>query len=137
MGLRLVSSLVLAIAAVGGFLVGSCGGSPQQPSPTDALTISQVTPGAGPVGTRVTVTGSGFALQGNTVQFGQGYIRNIDSADGATLRLAVPEGLDLCPPDPTGPCPGAYPRVTPGEYAVAVSTGAMVSNSITFTVTTQ
>jgi hypothetical protein len=83
----------------------------------------------------VTLSGSGFASAGNAVKFGSGYIKNIASADGTSLRFTVPDGLDLCPPDPTGPCPGAYPRVAPGEYVVAVITQGATSNTIAFTVT--
>lgn len=131
-----VSRLLFTVAALG----ASC--APSSVMPLSSLTpssaapaISHITPSKSPVGTSVTITGSGFASQGNTVKFGDGYIRNVDSADGTTLRFLVPDGLDLCSPDAKGPCPGAYPRVAPGDYAVAVMTKGDTSNSVTFTVT--
>jgi hypothetical protein len=137
----------LTLAAVAAVLAASCDGAPIQPQPRDAPggaqatpsagspTISQITPTASPVGTAVTITGSGFAAQGNTVKFGRGYIRNVASADEMTLQFTVPDGLDLCAPDATTPCPQAYPKVTSGDYVVAVITGGKTSNSATFTVT--
>ncbi len=129
-----VSRMLLTLLVLGSTLAASCVQSTSQPSSTVSPAISQITPPASPVGTAVTITGSGFSPQGNTVKFGVGYIRNIDSADGTTLRFTVPDGLDLCA-DPKGLCPGAYPQVTPGVYAVAVITDGETSNSITFTVT--
>jgi IPT/TIG domain-containing protein len=130
-----VSRMLLTVIAVAAAFGASCAHSSIQPSTAAAPGISQITPTASPVGTAVTITGSGFAPRGNTVKFGTGYIRNIDSADGTTLQFTIPDGLDLCAPDAKGPCPGAYPRVTPGDYAVAVITDGETSNSITFTVT--
>jgi IPT/TIG domain-containing protein len=131
MRIWLFSCLVLTVAA----LSVSCASSSVEPSPLGAPAISSITPSASPVGTAVTLTGSGFASEGNAVKFGTGYIKNIASADGNTLRFTVPDGLDLCAPDATGPCPGAYPQVTPGDYAVAVIRQGETSNSLTFTVT--
>jgi hypothetical protein len=109
-------------------------GSPARPSAIPP-SISQITPGGGPVGSEVTITGSGFASTGNTVKFGAGNLRSLTSEEGTTLRFVVPDGLDLCAPDTAGPCPGSYPQVTPGDYAVAVMTRGGTSNSVTFTVT--
>src|ERR1700730_14779361 len=83
-----ISRVLLTLAALGSFFAASCGGSTSYPSPTapaispaqpaaGSPAISEVTPSASPVGTAVTVTGSGFASEGNTVKFGSGYIRNV------------------------------------------------------------
>ncbi len=103
----------------------SCDDSVAEPSGTAgaAITITAVSPTSGPIGTLVTVRGTGFAAQNNTVKFGRGYIRGLSSSDGTTIRFSVPEGLDLCSPVSTGPCQGAFPRVTPGDYTVAIMTG--------------
>lgn len=97
--------------------------------------IAGLLPGSGAVGTVVTITGANFLTTNNTVKFGAGYLRNLDSPDGITLQFTVPDGLDLCAPDAVGVCPGAYPPVTPGSYVFAVVSGTQTSNSVTFTVT--
>src|SRR5207247_695060 len=95
-------------------------GSPAEPS-HDTPTIGKVAPTTGaPVGAIVTIEGTGFAPTNNVVKFGAGYIKNIPSADGTSLSFTVPDALDLCAPDSVVLCPGAFPRVAPGEYAVAV-----------------
>lgn len=83
----------------------------------------------------MTVNGSGFARDRNTVKFGIGYVGNLPSADGRTITFVVPDALDLCRPGAPGPCPAALPPVRPGEYAVSVLLGDRTSNSVTFTVT--
>jgi hypothetical protein len=126
-----------------GFLTSALGASPPLEAgvvtatdqPAAAPTMTKITPTSGPVGTQVTVTGTGFTARGNTVKFGTGYVKNLESADGTTLRFTIPEGLDLCAPDSLRPCPGAYPQVAPGEYAVAVLVDKDTSNAVTFTVT--
>ena len=97
--------------------------------------LSKLAPASGPVGTVVTVTGSGFAAKGNTAMFGPGYLKNLDSTDGTAFKFTVPEGLDLCDPESLRPCPGAYPQVRPGEYVVMVIATGEKSNGLTFTVT--
>ncbi len=118
--------LALASAAA---LLASCGSSPIEPGPVvtanqPAPTMLTITPASGPVGTQVTITGAGFQPRGNHLKFGTGYIKNVDSADGAVLRFTIPDGLDLCAPDGAGPCAGGYPQVFPGDYEIAVMTGA-------------
>jgi hypothetical protein len=136
--------MLVTLTFLGGVLAASCASSPTQPSsqspsaqsPSGTPGVSQITPTASPVGTTVTITGTGFAAHGNTVKFGDGYIRDVSSPDGTTLHFTVPEGLDLCAPSNLNlPCRGAFPRVNPGDYAVAVITEGQMSNSRTFTVT--
>ena len=147
MQIRSASRMLVIMGALGSFVGASCAQTPVGPDAnaaattrgTDAVsgtpTLSQVSPTSGPVGTLVTIAGTGFASKGNTATFGQGYVRDLESADGATLRLTVPEALDLCSPNPTSPCPGAYPAVRPGEYVIAVMLNGKQSNGFTFTVT--
>ena len=121
-----------------GALICSCGATNRSlvaPSPDVAPTIVRVRPTTGgPVGAEVVVEGSGFAATNNTVKFGVGYIKSLESADGTTLRFTIPAGLDLCPPEPSDRCLGAEPRVMPGEYAVAVIVSGKTSNTLTFVV---
>lgn len=96
-------------------------------------------PDAGPVGTPVTIEGSGFSPTGNIVKFGAGYLSGLTSPDGRRLHFAVPEGLDICPPPELGdnePCAGGvYPRVQPGSHAVSVVTKSETTRQVRFTVT--
>lgn len=105
-------------------------------SPSGAPTIASLSPTSGPVGTSVTLTGSGFAAGGNVVKFGTGYIKDLASPDGHTIRVNVPAGLEECPP-PNGAgavCPLLARVVTPGTYMVSVINGVSASNDLPFTV---
>ena len=117
----------------------SCGENQAGPTGPAALTVTAIIPSAGPVGTTVTIEGSGFSPTGNIVKFGAGYLSDLRSSDGRRLLFAVPEGLDICPPSELGynePCPGgAYPRVQPGNHAVSVVTRTEASRQVLFTVT--
>jgi len=138
------SFAVLALFAV---LAVSCGSSPIEPEPVTGAgapapatrdsvpTMTKITPSSGPVGTVVTITGSGFLPRGNHLTFGRGYIKNLDSTDGAVVRFEIPDGLDLCSPDAAGPCPGGYPQVMPGDYEITVTSDAGHTTKLTFTVT--
>jgi hypothetical protein len=58
--------------------------------------IDSVTPKEGLLGTKVTVTGSGFLAQGNNVRISYGVIPNVPSPDGKTLQFTVsPDILGL------------------------------------------
>ncbi len=138
MPVRSASQLSLVLVLFAG-LAASCGSSPIEPGPIPgadgpAPIMTKITPTAGPVGTVVTLTGSGFLPRGNHLKFGTGFIKNLDSADGAALRFTIPDGLDLCSPEAGGPCAGGYPQVFPGDYVIAVLGGGD-GTRLTFTVT--
>src|SRR3989338_10665024 len=63
-------------------------------------TISSLQPTSGPIGTTVTITGSGFTSTGNTVNFGNGVIqKNVSSFDGKTVTFTIPSYISpYCPP---------------------------------------
>ena len=132
--MKMRSAMWLTLAA----LAVSCVGQSTSPSSVQtsgaAPSVFEITPTSGTVGTLITIRGSGFAATNNVVRFGRGYLRNLDSPGGTTLSFTVPDGLELCAPDAVGPCPGAYPPVTPGDYAVAVMSQGTTSNSLAFTV---
>jgi hypothetical protein len=103
------------------------------------LVVAALSPTSGSIGTEVTVTGYGFTPSNNTIRLGAGYINGLNSADGVTLHFTVPDGLNLCPPTDAHsravtPCPGAFPRVTPGSYSVSVLNANGASNDLPFTV---
>ena len=60
--------------------------------------VSSTTPAEGFLGTVVTVTGSGFLPQGNTVHISYGDITNIPSTDGKTLQFPVSPPIPLLKP---------------------------------------
>jgi hypothetical protein len=93
-----------------------------------APTIVAVSPIAGPIGTQVTITGSGFSREGNTVRFGPGYFEQVRSADRRTLVFAVTDCYNI-------PHLGACPPVSPGPHDVRVVNANGTSNGIVFTVT--
>jgi hypothetical protein len=135
---RAAVSVVLGIA---GLSLGACAHDHQVSlvAPSRTPTVATVAPASGSVGTAVVVTGEGFTSSTNTIRFGAGYINGLSSSDGVTLHFTVPEGQNLCPPaeglsPASTPCPGAYPRVTPGSYSISVMNANGTSNGLTFTV---
>jgi IPT/TIG domain len=131
--MNLVTSLSCLICAL-------CiqGGCDQAPTPSTAVDLSTISPSAGPVGTTVQVTGSGFSRTGNVVKFGVGYVSGLDSPDGRTLRFVVPEHHEVCPPpdlDLKLPCAEMHPRVMPGDHPVSLVTSSQTSRPLAFTVT--
>lgn len=134
-----VSRMLVALACSGA-LFSSCGASPIAPEMADASDQSRpamltITPASGPVGTQVTITGTGFQTRDNHLKFGQGYIKDLTSADGTVLRFTIPDGLDLCAPAGAGPCAGGYPQTLPGDYKIEIINGAGAAEAMTFTVT--
>lgn len=90
------------------------------------LSINSLLPNAGSVGASVTIYGSGFSREGNTVHFGNGIIVNQRSHDGSTISFTVP--FDLV----------GYgnEQVRLGTYNVYVTNQVgQHSNSLPFTVT--
>jgi hypothetical protein len=138
---RQLRGLLLPIGLLGvtGILLSMC--AQDRPAsvtmPSRSPVVANLSPTSGSVGTEVTVTGEGFTSSTNTIKFGAGYINGLSSSDGMTLRFTVPEGQNLCPPtSPSSPvpCPGAYPRVTPGSYSTSVLNANGTSNDLPFTV---
>ncbi|MDZ4243933.1 MAG: IPT/TIG domain-containing protein [Candidatus Doudnabacteria bacterium] len=98
--------------------------------------ISDLSPTSGPVGTQITIIGSGFASAAKQLlNFGNlGMGIHAQFVDVNHLRFTVPAEIDtglLCP---SPPCQTSVP-VTPGVYNVAVVYSNGRSNSKVFTVT--
>ena len=134
--------ILLVVAVILGS-IGAWGLWKRQNSVAAVPQIEILSPSSGAVGTEVMVTGSGFAKTENAVLFipqggMPGFIPDLKSKDGKTLKFTVPEGLNLCAPDAEEkgiPCPLVYPQVEAGEYEVRVQNSAGESDSATFTVT--
>jgi hypothetical protein len=98
---------------------------------------SYLAPSSGPVGTVVTIHGSGFAPTGNQVTMDgmvAGSLSDLSSPDGKTLTFAVPSSLGPnCKPDQA--CPMYLMEVTARSYTVAVILNGVTYDIGTFTVT--
>lgn len=109
---------------------------PQSTTTSDKIKISSLAPtvGAGPINTKATIKGIGFAPKNNTVIFGYHRIEGLKS-NGNTLEFLVPGYLVY--PCVTGqPCPTQDARkVIPGQYPVYVSNTRGTSRPATFIVT--
>lgn len=119
-------------------LSSECDRAGDAPAAPPAVAITTLSPASGPVGTTVELTGTGFAPTENVVKFGVGYLANLTSADGKTLRFVVPEHHEVCPPavlESNAPCAEMHPRVMPGEYPVSLVTRTEKSRELVFTVT--
>lgn len=108
----------------------SCGGTPT-PVPT-GVSIYSVSPVQGPIGTTITITGSGFTND-NTIMFdGMTAVRGVSAINGR-LTFVVPEYLQpYCPP-------GAYcllyvVQTMQRAYQLTVQNTNGTSNATTFTV---
>lgn len=123
-----ISRTVSIWSVIGGLcisLLGGCGGGSSSSSPAPAPTpsaatpaITSFTPTSGPIGTSVTITGTGFDATpaNNTVQF-NGTAATVASASTTSLTVTVPTGASS------------------GTISVSTSGGSATS-STSFTVTT-
>jgi len=105
---------------------------------TVILAITSINPSSGGIGSRITITGSGFTPTGNSINFGKGFIPNISSL-GDSLSFNVPDGLSpACafPKSGEPACLVPATLTTPGVYDISVLNDNGLSNSITFRVTT-
>ncbi|MEK7074600.1 MAG: carboxypeptidase regulatory-like domain-containing protein [Patescibacteria group bacterium] len=93
----------------------------------------------GPIGTRVTITGTGFDTVRNRVNFDTGVIMDIPSPNGTSLVFTVPEDrVPLCAvTDPRCLLPAPYNPVKLGTYPVSVTTLNGTSAWFSFMVTEQ
>ncbi|MCX6820086.1 MAG: peptidoglycan-binding protein [Candidatus Adlerbacteria bacterium] len=115
---------------------------PQPVPPVQQVSVQTMSPQSGPIGTVVTLYGSG--LYGtNTVYFGGKALDAVYSNNGTTLTFTVPQYISPnCPP-------GAYCAMssevsalwvrptTPGAYQVYVQNQNGTSNTVNFYVTDQ
>ena len=103
---------------------------------TAAPVISALTPSSGPIGSQVTIAGSGFAPTGNTVHFDVYTFPSVAAANnGTSLAFTVPPTVyyNYCPQNSM--CPNFVINTAPGAHTVNVSNANGTSNSVTFTVT--
>jgi len=111
--------------------------------PFFVASIQSISPASGPVGTVITVYGSGFSTSNNTVYFlangaSQPYtMTNIPSNNGTMLTFNAPTSTTApCPSGGFSSCPSPTPFPHPGTYSVSVNNGSNTSNTVSFTLTT-
>jgi len=92
-------------------------------------------PIAGPVGTRVVITGTGFQDNANTINFGASAYPNVTGQSGTSIVFLVPTATNPPCRNATPPCAIASVLITPGAYDVSATNAAGTSNAISFTVT--
>lgn len=103
----------------------------------DTLSISSMTPGSGPIGTTVTLTGHGFTPT-TTIKFGSGAIVNtyVSYINSTLIRFVIPDYIGTyCAPGMYCVMNALAQQVTPGIYPVAAVDLNTVSNTVNFTVT--
>ncbi|MDO8569539.1 MAG: IPT/TIG domain-containing protein [bacterium] len=103
-------------------------GSTTQPS------ITVLSPISGPVGTAITITGTGFTSTGNTVNFGTGAIPDLTSSDGKTITFALPSYLNPACYYSTPRCLMPAFSVSAGTYQVSVQNANGQSNQMPFSI---
>jgi hypothetical protein len=107
-----------------------------------AQSISSLTPTNGPIGTQVTIDGSGFAATGNIVHFQSGTTDMIyearitaPSQDGMHLTFTVPSNVEPLCRYQTPSCPALSLPVYDGMYIVFVEVAGTNGNAVSFNVT--
>ncbi len=107
--------------------------APAQTAPS----ITPLSPPSGPVGTSVTILGTGFTSTGNRINFGSGVILNVNSSDGRIIQFSIPsDQVPLCATTaPRCLLPAPYNLVVPGNYSVSVTNANGTSNTVQFNVT--
>ena len=68
-------------------------------------------------------------MTGNAITFGIGYLHGVASADGVSLRFALPAALTPCPPG-AQVCIALAVLLTPGTYPVSVVNANGTSNEM-------
>jgi hypothetical protein len=106
---------------------------------TGAPSITSLAPSAGPVGTQVTIFGSGFTSD-NSVGFGIGGALHVPShQNGTVLYFTIPENIGPCSSvEATSRtrCLAPAMMVRPGTYEiVVVNSQRQKSNMVSFMVT--
>jgi hypothetical protein len=110
-------------------LVGGCGGS-SPTAPGVAPEVRGIQPAEIAVGDTAVITGSGFTASANSVHLGPGYLKDLASSDGTSIRFALPTALSPCPPS-AEVCAALAVLLTPGTYSLSVVNANGTSNDIT------
>ena len=111
---------------------------PTQTAPRAAAPphLDSLTPTMGPIGTQVTVHGTGFTAEDNLVLFdGFGAIPHVASSNGTTITFTVPESLDPYCRFINPPCGHPSVHVARKRYQITVQNSQGITGTLSFTVT--
>jgi hypothetical protein len=105
-----------------------------------APVITSISPSSGPVGTTVTITGTGFTKTGNDIHFAEGGIKNLsvipNNNGTSSLSFNIPNTISACTFWTSSlSCTLPARVVSPGTYTIFVQNSNGRSNSVQFTVT--
>ena len=120
-------------ACVAGAVLLACNSGGVSPSTVPSITAVQ--PLAGSVGTRVTIVGTGFDSNANTVNFGASAYANVAASSSTSILFPVPTATNPPCRNVTPPCAIASALITPGTYDLSVTNSQGTSDSVRFTVT--
>jgi hypothetical protein len=126
---RLATASILALGSLA--FVGGCSVSTVSPSTVPMLTALQ--PAQGPVGTNISILGTGLT-GAKSVQFGASQYATMTAVSDTTVMFVAPRTSNPCGITNT-PCgAGTAILITPGVYNVTVTTTGGTSNALPFTV---
>lgn len=133
----LVSGLFVSVQGVLDLLKGTLDQASdikiKDPNGPDAIPlISSIYPGSGQVGTKITVTGTGFLKKKNSVSISgiKNVVTNLSSKDGTTLTFSLP--VYPCNQITKTDCPTS--PLSAGNYLIMISNTNGVSNPVPFAV---
>jgi peptidoglycan hydrolase-like protein with peptidoglycan-binding domain len=95
--------------------------------------LNSLSPIQGQKGSLLVLIGSGFSATDNTVHFGIGGSRNIQSVGGTTMYYTVPHYVSPCDLI-VGPCASPVTQITNGTYPVYVTNASGTTQTQNFTV---
>ncbi len=96
--------------------------------------INSVSPTGAAIGQTVQLTGTGFSLTNNTINFGNGIVPNVISSDETTLSFSVPATLRTGCAFNYPPCPGPWQPTPLGPINISVTNDNGISSTTPFTV---
>ncbi len=112
--------------------------------PSDLPHIESVSPTSGPVGTIITIKGTGFTSTTNSISFGNNFFNFLPSANGESLSFTIPTMGTPCAGNKPlftqsimKPCNLTALQITPNTYQLQVHTSSGLSNQTIFTVTSK
>lgn len=96
--------------------------------------IANVSPARAAIGQAVTITGSGFTSERNTVLLGGGALMGLPSQSGVAITFTLPASIDPSCRFTTPPCGAPTQTIGIGSYSLAVQNVNGVSRYVSFEV---
>jgi peptidoglycan hydrolase-like protein with peptidoglycan-binding domain len=105
-------------------------------STSGAISLANISPTTGRIGTQVIITGTGFTAYDNTVRFASGGTQHLPSFNnGTTIYYTIPSYVSPCDLITLNQACAQYVQlITPGTYPVSVSNTNGATGTVYFTV---